>query len=232
MPLQHIHKLLGYGLTDVETTGKKFKDKRLSKDGIVFCKDVEDEYHLIHFFNTLVKTEKEKGDKWRIPRYSMVHYQPYIYDCVHLLPANGIIAIVPPDKASFWHRKDDIIDAVIESEFFSKEVNCGAINGNIPPHTDFMNKITGKVLDYEEVVIYRDKFQRLQESPTNKARKQLEISLDESAKRMGFENMLDANLNMAPAIPDMVVEFVKWLKIFNQPETIYQLRPITLSYWD
>src|ERR1035437_4194006 len=127
--MKHLHKLIGYGIEKLQVSNNAFTDSRLNPNGFVFCKNKDDDYHLRFFFNRLLRKKK----KWTHELFTLEIYQPYIHDCVHLVPEAGIIAIVPPDKSHMWHRKDDIIDAIIECEFFDKQPNCGMLKNNIIP---------------------------------------------------------------------------------------------------
>jgi hypothetical protein len=221
--------MVGYGLSSLEHNEEKFTDARLDPHGILSCVEREDTYHMRHFFDHLAK----KAGKWTVELFALQFYEPYVLNCIHVLPKDGILLLIPPDKVHMWYRRDDLIDSVIETEFFNMDTNCGKLSIPIPPYKDFMNSKTGAVLDPEEVQIYIEKTRLVDnDSTAPKARKQLNISLDEGAKRMGFANANEADKLIVPAIPGIIIEMASWMKLFRQSETVYQLRPLTLAYWD
>jgi hypothetical protein len=221
--VKHIHKLVGYGLTF--KPAKAFDSPLLNPDGFIFCKDAEDEYHLRHFYTFL---SKKDPNKWINQLYSMQHFQPYLTDCIHLLPELGIICLCPPDRSNIWHRKDDLIDAVE-----TKPVdNYTLLDSGIPPFLGFYDIRTGKEVDKEEVEIFIDKSNRLLERDvTEQARKRLTLSLRQGAKRMGFKDPSEAFACIAPLVPEIVLEFCRFLKLFKDEETIGLLRPMLVTYW-
>jgi hypothetical protein len=221
-----VHKLLGYGLVNLIPN-----DPRLNTEGFFASKDPIEDFHLGKFFKYLQETDAEK---WRVELFSIAYDFPHLLDCIYKgkIGNKEILCICPPNKAMVWHRFDDVIDYVEESEIHGQTNWYKVFSSGLPSCRYYMDKRTGvklstpSSLDFLKTVsLYTSPQRRNSEKLTDEA------ALSSLASELGFANVNEAVENVVPFVPPVMVEFCKFLSIFNDEQTVLDLKPMLCVYW-
>lgn len=239
-----IHKVLGYGLTDIKTKITKrrtfINDDRFNPLGW-FLSDYE-ERDDIWSFDGFMYYWKNHRQETKYLDYDIVFnlfYQeqikegkalPDIYNCVvydNEYGLKNLLLIIPPSSVNEWYRYDNIIDYHEEIETNSSLSNRYIhIPWGIFPWYGCFTNLQGQ--RYTKInSSLASEFIRTKINKRKGYTKQLEFY----AKQLGFSSAKEAAKNIIPLIPEEVIVFCKYLNLFNDIDTIYQLRPMLYIYW-
>lgn len=236
-----ISKVLGYGLTDVKTTGKYneiLNDFRFNPSGyFAMHADDQEEKFTDAGFDKYLDAHKEhpddihndlsilrhlrerEQDGGRAPADSIRHRM--IYDSEFGMP--NVMVFQPPVFGSDWSRYDDIID-YYDPQQQAKDGGCGIgftmINRALYPFESFC--------DYREnppAVLKGDDWHRYINAKNSP--RMVECALEE----LGFETEEEMHQMIHPMIPKELIALLKYCKVFTKDEYIYQLRPMIYWYW-
>jgi hypothetical protein len=226
----NIHKVVGYGVADVKVDNKgKITDERVDPEGYLFDDNREEKYHLQNFFNRL----GESSEKWMVEMYSMSYYSALLDDCIHVAVSDGkgVIVICPPNKCQNWVRHDDVIDFCEESTCHNKQAHHAPIGHGIPSYRYLMDARSGRRVPTTPANEFLTLIKAYRQSKSDVERYSMESSLAELACELKFATVDEAFDNLVPLVPEIVVEFCQFLKLFKNPSTVLSLRPMLLSYW-
>lgn len=245
-----IHKILGYGLTDVKTdpeNGLEITDERFNPRGWFGGYMGDDDFNEEEHFSRegFLKYIEEKHDAMDKDDFDRMDYfllkqdleerhaegRKYwdVYTSVVWDGEFGepnIMLFVPPGSDD-WQRYDNIIDYY---DPVNSDPKDGIISSLIP--------IDRPLWPYESWINIREmppkRLNHMQQQSLytwrNIDRKRLtepEILL----RAIGVETEEELKTCIAPIIPTSVVELIKYLKIFNDERHIYELRPMIYGYW-
>jgi hypothetical protein len=224
-----IHKMLGYGLTDVRTKKFTIADPRFNPK---FVENLADWTHTIEEFCHFVEKAssgwedrilpqmiREQGIPLRESPFTWIHH-----DAEFGLPK--VLCVVPPDMCSQCNRYDDLIDWTEESQ------NNGSINRvqllpspHFPYNGTFMNRASGERYTGEQrdIAGFFHRWSRGSSPNPTLARA--------CAKRLGFSTVREAKKTIVPWVPTAVTLLCKFLKMFREESTVFQLRPMLYVYW-
>lgn len=229
-----VHKLLGYGLTDVQSDdpGYKITDERINTEspGLNFEAPTISEYRswlearreqdgLETDLELSFLREPEPGD----PKFSLD--DAVVWNGEYGL--SNVLVISPPTYQRKWSRYDDAID-YIEETYLRKPIEepqanrVDVLRHGIYPFIGYMDKRTGEKLD--DKIFYWVR-------ATNASEKLEEYELDLLAKACGFNSNLEAWENVAPIVPNDVKNIAFFLELFTPLGTWLQLRPVLYTYW-
>jgi hypothetical protein len=240
-----IHKILGYALTDVQADTDKWEitDPRFNKDGYLF--DPEEVKFSVDGFKAYLtrKILASKEDDENDERFDLklilrgleknpddMFSRPIrgLYDCINYDMEFGdpkVLVVVPPSCTKEWSRYDDAID-------YYDPVNQSA-DGGIEPSVIHLDR---PLWPWDTLISTKT----MPPKPLNHFQSQAyylwkngHIVTDEDlyAEKIGFETIEEMKRYVMPIIPLEVVELLKYLKIFNDEKTIYELRPVIYGYW-
>lgn len=231
-----VHKVLGYGLTDVVCESYRISDPRINPESKFVNDDLWDLE--VEDYRDWLKEKSEGGrddlgnmDYWimkerledsRGRKYSMsdsfVHQAEYGLDNVILLS---------PVTHTDWRRFDDSIDYVEETYMRERgETQIDRVNvlphGIYPYSSIYMDCRTGERLKDPHETLWRRRF--FHEGITDSDR-------DGIAKVLGFENFEEANKVIAPIVPREIRDLAEYGELFLDPMGWTQLRPLHYVYW-
>lgn len=237
-----INKVLGYGLTDVETTGKYneiLNDFRFNPKGY-FALHAEDQEEKFtdHGFDAYLDAHKEHPDdivndlsvlrhlREREQDENTHNYRTgirhrLIYDSEFGMP--NVMVFQPPVFGSDWSRYDDIID-YYDPQQQAEGGGCGIgytmVNRALYPFESFCDyrEHPPKLLRGNEWHSYID----AKNSP-----QMVEYALND----FGFESEEEMHQYIHPMIPKELIALLKYCKVFAKDEYIFQLRPMIYWYW-
>lgn len=235
---------MGYGLVDLAIEQNDFdlgKDSRINPDGYfaLLQEDEErakEEYPLESFYVqlSLICSNEDFARcfglhllKRAIEEKKFVAddlYRIYTWDPEYGDPS--VILFTPPTESSRdWHRYDDIMDYMEET----------AKNEGACPHADLLGR---PIYPYDAWIDLRDPSATpddLMVRTANMFRFNGDLIKNTDAykikEKFGFDSVQEMLDNIVPIIPDELVELLRYLKVFKDPNTIYQLRPMIYTYW-
>jgi hypothetical protein len=215
-----IHKKIGYGLVDVKTKKYNIVDTRFNmKDGY-FSKDVYDqeEYNFDefrkHIDNILKKDNSISMLLGQLPKKNLNFYDVITHNAEYGL--SKVVLFQPFYKD--WSRYDNIIDYMEVTESIP---TVKPLNRCIYPFESYINLNTG--LPYIEInnnKLYCHDILR-----------DAKFYGSSFIKEIGFSNIKELKNNIVPIVPEIIKEYCKWLKVFNDDSTILTLKPLVYTYW-
>lgn len=232
-----IHKILGYGFVNL-----KPNDNRINPNGIL-----GEQYDHSLSFTGFLKHCKIIVDNDKQFKRSELHVLINNTDCHNTKmdniltydPEDGdpsIFCITPPENTD-WQRSDDIIDHYNEytQDKYEPISYAKVLTVPIYPYNGYINKNTGKPVNtLIRELIYQFRHAEIE---LHKPSHLLTAKEHENAVIM-WENslkQLDCSLHWTEkwnvAIPDTVIEFCRYTKLFNDDSTIYSLQPMIYTMW-
>ena len=212
-----INLLLGYGITDlIYNEDFIIDDSRINKSGYLMQNWLDKENYSIEGMNRLYE-DKVMGDLYspdaKIDRC-------IVHDWEFGLP--NVLLIIPPEQYNNWKRRDNTLDYYLhesgclnqnEGKYFPwfKELSHG-----IYPYGNYINIETNEHIDPYTLVEMKE-FK-------NKIKYRSNLSCEELNQRMGFNKY-------QRAIPKSVVNICKYTELFNDENSIYDLKPMIYCYW-
>lgn len=230
-----VHKCIGYGLTDVKTDKKdQLIDDRFDPLGYLYA-DFEDREATWTPEGWVTYYKNHVECPWQTGFYKEKHYQGWDFDEIVIheteygLP--NVLLLMPPLEHKSWRRYDDIIDYTEESARPRGQVNrFEVLNAGIWPHTArYTDLRTNKPADR----LAHD-FWFSVRSAIQASRRRRPVHMENArnyAERMGFASVAEAEYFLAPEVPEEIQLMCKFLCLFSDEDTIYQLRPMIYVYW-
>ncbi len=232
-----IHKVLGYGLTDVIADTENWDLRNDSRfDPVSYLFEGEYKFDLAGFIQHLEIriSEMVKGDHDIFSLKNLIHqlkektrlnfHESVVYDME--FGESEVMVFVPPGHEK-WQRYDDIIDYY---DPVNLEEDGGISNSvimvNRPPWP-YESYINTKTMPPIRLTGFQ---QELYVSMRNLGIEKY-IDPEKSFNELGVDNEEEFNKFIVPIIPIELVELIKYLKIFKNENDIYQLRPMIYGYW-
>lgn len=210
-----IHKILGYGLIDVEHGKHDIADGRFTKKFINSYKTYPDVWKFEDYKKWLQKFSdfESRFEVASLQNLDSDISRCFVYDGEYGDP--NVFMVIPPAHRGNWYRYDDIID------YYEESVKNGSVNwhkhlnyGIYPYSSAFMDSRTGRRVKHSTMLGQVDK-----------------KVANEVAKKDGFASYDDAKKYIAPEVPKCVELVCKFCKVFRTQKTILQLRPMLYTYW-
>jgi hypothetical protein len=233
-----VHKVLGYGLTDVKTRKWKIADGRINSKSPLFDYDTEATFdNYIDWLKEKYSTDESRTasfnmDMWYVREREEEGFDWYkktgaftFCDLIHR-GENTMknVLLIRPLAASDWSRYDDPIDWIEET--YDREDGQSnwyktLSDGIFPYSGTYMNAHTGEgVKDGME----------LHRCFTWEGWDKL-YNVDALVKACGFADVDDARQNLVPKVPASIRDLCEWGKLFTRDDVWRQLRPMLYTYW-
>ncbi len=233
------NKILGYGLVDVKHKDHRIADDRFNTDGIGLS-DFDEKHENWNLQNYVAWLKEKQPEAFEILEVEVAlnlcvtewekkerFSKHFIYDGEYGLPNVFCIADV---RCRDVIRHADIIDWV-EETYFPREqqyVRVQLLPDNISPYSGvWWDTRTGRVLPYSE----GQTITRLLLTARQKNNQDAIARLQRLMSEIGFESLEEFEQFAAPKVPDEVINQIEYAKLFNDPKTIYQLKPMLYTYW-
>jgi hypothetical protein len=81
------------------------------------------------------------------------------------------------------------------------------------------------------IQLYKQISKELEEVQDNNVKLSLIKYQLELVKKLGFSSIDEAEKEILPYTPEEIVMFCKYLRLFDDEETIYQLKPLLYVFW-
>ena len=226
-----VHKVMGYGLTNVVCKKEKIVDPRFNPQGYLRSDSEQQEE----------KWTFEKFKKWlidkkpQIPEHHIYEvnwmfqdidkiiekkrgfYEYLIHGTEYLMPR--VFCVLPLCHPN-WRRFDDDIDYVevcIKNKGSANSVK--KINRPIYPYINYWDNRTGKTIDFLFAA----------EAVRRMAKK--EPFSDLLLKELKFDNEQECREHLRPMVPPQILYMLEYCEVFTDIKTFYQLEPIIYTYW-
>ncbi len=236
-----INKVLGYGLTDVKTTGKyddMIDDPRINPKGYYALYGEREETFTDEGFDAYLDAHKEHPDDIENDLSVLRHLREreeaerkhnsrlkisnrLIYDSEFGMP--NVMVFQPPVFGSDWSHYDDVID-YYDPQQRTKDGGSGVgytmIDRALYPFESFCDHRENPpaLLKGNDWHWYID----AKNSPN---------MVEYALKELGFETEEEMHQNINPMIPKELIALLKYCKVFTKDEYIYQLRPMIYWWW-
>lgn len=239
-----IHKVLGYGLTDLQVADGKIVDPRINPKSVLlsYSKSSKLEPYLEYLRDRA--SGKHDGTKdisaqieaTFIEQLSGKKKQPKAtpYDCVTWETEGGlpnVFVLTPLGLVNEWHRWDDTID-YYEAEG-NPEPGLKLLKTGAYPYDGWMDSKTGDPLNTSSVSYWRHFRETLNQSDKEIDEVSFAKTLTYFAKEAGYKgDTAEFEQRIAPSIPDPIRFLVDWGQLFVNPKDVLQLRPMIYTYWN
>lgn len=215
-----IRKVMGYGLTDVETSDQEITDTRINPESpLLRCETSLKEY---------LKYLKGKECFEARMEESVIHdgsvterdlHSVLTWDPEYGMP--NVLVITPLGYRREWIRYDDSLD--YEEHFLVKDATTEPSVKEIPtgiyPYSGYMDRVTGERTDN---IVYT-------------WRKLLEMGAKVSvvktfSRSLGYESTEQAHDRIVPVVPLDVRHLAEFGSLFRDPGTWKRLRPMIYTF--
>lgn len=218
-----INKVLGYGLNDLKKNDPRINPLGWFGNETSWLEQEElwtKERFLIYYKNhiewPLYLGEIEKCFKLH---NTVIHNEEY--------GMSNVLCISPPWFKD-WSRYDDIIDYLEAG--CSPRNKCKVLTYGIWP---YVGRFTDLRTHTDADDFAREFWFNLNSAQKVK-KKQREAHLllaEKYAELMGFSDVEVAKRMLVPRVPDEIELLCRWLCLFNNDNTIFELKPMIYTYW-
>jgi hypothetical protein len=222
---RRVHKALGYGLADVAFDSENYKivDSRFNSDAMK-CENIA-----VDSFITFLKTklEEEEGFEAKMLISILQNKVPLslIWSSFVMQTTFGgasIFLMTPAEYIDEWHRYDDMVDWVEESQNYQQTNRYQLIDRPLYPFEIYMHAETGELVPLGCQMA----------SVVNQLILSGELdSCTEFLKAKGFGSITEFKTKIVPVVPMSIRYMAEWLGIFKDPKTVLSLRPMLAVYW-
>ena len=224
-----IHKVLGYGLTDLAP-----KDPRISWESPL----LSGEASASEYYSWLEARRVASPGTFRFSMdWAMLRNDgaaacgiwPWaVHDDEYGMPE---VLVVRPATQKDWFRYDDTIDYMTESYPWSEDSQKNHVqvykHGPFPFNGAYMDARDGRKLP--DTVFPWWQLVNSKASP-GKMKSRFD-ALDLFAREMGFAGHDEAEANVVPEVPDEIRDLAEFGRLFPDPATWLQLRPLLYTWW-
>ncbi len=213
-----VKKAIGYGLLNVKKDDPRILLKNIDD---IFKKKLEDfREYLPHSqrFSVIDKAIENKA---------------LFSDFIHYEPESGKDILLFQVPGFDWTRRDDTIDYIEETYNHRQRTRIEVYDRGIYPYNiQFVNKNTGKLIacGSEWMQWHLLKIECAINGNTSKYITANQMVYDLS-KQVGFKDYTEARNSIIPMIPKIIILLCEWLKLFKDPMTVYELKPMLYIYW-
>lgn len=205
-----IHKVLGYGLKDLKYKDGFFKDTRLNIENLRAIYDGEVDAELLGLYKNFLASKEDFESKLELSIVKESNHLSF-YNAFRSSPYGGKILVIQPLSHRDWHRYDNIIDYEESGHLIKDKVKI--LRSGIYPYINFWDSRDGRVVKGDVACAFY--------------RSEKSIFFEE----LGFATLEECKQFLQPAVPKIIQGLCEFSEIFNDPKTIYTLKPMVFTYW-
>lgn len=239
-----VNKIMGYGLADLNVKSENYdltEDDRIDPEGFFpkYYDDRQDAFSRfsIKEFYIRLSLESASSRSRAIDLYLLkqaIEHDNFTEDsysdCITWEPEcnASVIVFTPPLFNDDWYRHDSTMDYM--EELARGEGSIGHVNWlgyPIYPHDAWIDLRDPESIPDQTMIRVINTFRFNSAIPS--------VTDEEHAKqvagRFGFGSVQEMFDTVVPTVPPELVELLKFLRVFKDSNTIYQLRPMVYTYW-
>ncbi len=237
-----VHKALGWGLVDLQTKNNEIIDSRINKKGFLFSDHSEklDAPCTIGDFKKYWKNNLNEDDEYDIfklmtTQENSEYLDNYIiYNSEFGLPEVLLINPISQVKKygsrqNSWYRFDDIIDFQEETYNYHQKSRYQIFDFGIFPWEGSFCDSDGKNWVNRDKPYHSIAFEFIKRK--NNLLHYDKDTLMPLVRTLGFNTIKEAEENVLPEVPKEIQMICKYLNLFNNDKTIYQLKPMLYVWW-
>lgn len=227
-----IHKMIGYGLTDVRCADGRITDPRINASSRLFETENSILPEYLEYVEGTNEAKEEFGDAALEAQMLREHMEPvagfnwpFFWDSEFGDPS---VLLLRPVAFPEWHRYDNAIDYAEETAVHSpNRPRVERLPIGIYPFTGcLMDARTG--LDFEQRIANTFRQILFRRDRGNADREKF---LKLAAKALGFDSVAEAERCVVPTVPGDIRRLAAWGELFTQPDGWKDLRPLLYVYW-
>lgn len=229
-----LHKMLGYGLTDVVLDDKdKIADPRVNAESLLLDWDREHEATVREFVRSTLSEGKDLDlvlSGWNYGHMNPESTAPF--DCVQLMSETTIpqTLVLRPIEYDDWYRRNSIIDSIEEAHDRGRsEDRVSLLSGGIYPFgNSYVDLQTFEKVDWYAI----GDWVRAVNTPDTSIDRLMTTS-SYAAEKLGIEDLGPDALRerIVPCPPEAILNLAAFGELFTKPEYVYQLRPMLVTWW-
>lgn len=234
-----IHKVIGYGLTDLTIPHAEYDlklDERFDPNGF-FCHEYDDREHHFTMKEFYVQLELLCANdtdfnamelhwlKHEIKDKKFTDFNNiFVWDAE--FGESNVCVFISPTSRDQWYRYDDTIDYYDEGGEHS--ISTGVQNRVVVmdrplyPYEGWIDLRTLPPKRADNIITHLRRIVR---------DSKVDLDLEKLLQKTGFDSIEELKDNIVPMIPNELIEVIRYLKVFKDPNTVYQLRPMIYVYW-
>lgn len=235
-----VHKAIGYGLTDVKYRDLKCIDPRFDPEGWMMNRDSHEDGTFtvkgyLKYCDAIIKDLKDRDVKndpmWMLSTHwmkeSIAKSKWELWNSIEWDAEFGLGRVLHFVVPGCPHHKryDDIIDYYEEQGKGGNCMRATLLGRALYPWEGYIDSRTGKRLNSIVGLMLND----------FKVLKRMKHKLSPNFHRDRIRNAAKDDTilpeHCVPDIPPELVALCKYVKMFKDPLTIYQLRPMVYVYW-
>lgn len=231
-----INKCIGYAIKGLKYDGKNYclNDDRINPLGYLIT-DYEDREDIwtINGFLTFCKNRMEETNyhllNWRFKEDEYFDFYDMV-ECDQEFGREDVLMLMSPLYFREWKRTDNIIDYVEHNQLYrGATIQFLPLDTAIWPYSGYINCKTGERCVGKEGRIVGEIWFSYRSSQDGK--------IEKFIKNAEFlASTLDMTLDQAintfvPSIPEEIIMMAKYLNLFNDESTIFELRPAVYTFW-
>lgn len=240
-----VHKVLGYGLTDLKVDQDyELIDERINKNG--FLKDGFEDYLLdnkssVDKFLEFYKNETDDktdilASDYLLLKMKMDEIKQEKRDTIDITECinhdrefglHNVMTITPMSMIGgvrSWKRYDDEIDFHEETNEHRQRNRVLKLPAGIFPWIGFYETKSGTKLADDGKVSYNTIAHHFKTTESLENKRGF-------AELLGYKGIDEAENDIIASIPEEVKMLCKYLKLFNRDDTIYELEPMLYVFW-
>lgn len=226
-------RAMGYGLQGLEHKGSRIVDPRINTSSVLLDHEREEEATVRHFVRSTLKEGLTEADlESALSGWKWGHIDPdstdpmsatqYFYET----SLEDTLLLRPVGNDS-WTRRNDLMDVYIEqANGHEAEDHVDLLRGGMYPYENlFMDVETFEQVDWNIIGEWVRCVNSGAESFLT------EMFAEEASKDLGWGALTSEALQkrIAPMPPKEIIQLAEFGKLFTNPETVYELRPMLVT---
>jgi len=226
-------KAMGYGLRGLELNkSSEIVDSRINTESLLLDYDREDDATVRNFVRSTLKQGQSESDLDAILKgWHWGHVDPEStdpFEAVQHFPESPVedTLILRPVGEEGWTRRNSLMDVYIDqANGHEGEDHVSLLRGGIYPYENrFMDTETFTQVNWDIIGEWI-------RSVNNDDSSFTEMFAQEAAKELGWGNLTNEDLKkrIVPMPPPEIIQLAEFGKLFTNPETVYELRPMIVT---
>lgn len=235
-----VHKMIGYGLTDLKYDEDKLllTDERINPEGYLGSnhnpKWEDLDYHIkpyTKYLESLLPEDENYDVKLELGWLQNTEYTKELplYDYINSQLEYGLpnVLCVQPVICDKWVQYDLSVDFHEEIRLHEQQNRVVTYNSGFYPYDLYVDKRDQRLLN----PAICNMFNMISRRMAFEADAEVIKSAERLAESLGFESIGYAMENIVPQVPDGVKRICRYAELFTSEEVLNTLKPMLYVYW-